>query len=159
MKKNSENAELDDVKESPKTKTTYEELYASFEYEKNKEDKRHNLQISKLKKTQDSRMKAISDQESEYKRKLNEMKIKYIRQKEKITKKHENEMKILLETNRVTSIAQQQEIDNDYIEAVAIELKKLMSRSKNGNQARERSDKLRAINLGVEEMIGRANGH
>ena len=134
---------------------SYEEINAIYLAEKLKEDKRHKAQILKLENIHSNRMKSIREQETDYKRRLAQLKIKYARERDKLEKKHESTMQLLLETNHGFNGNMISEIDADYIEAVGIELKKLLIRYHNGQRARERSDKLHAINSGVDSLISK----
>lgn len=133
--------------------STQDEADERFEQAKAKEMRRHNNTIKKLQDQQEQRMQNIQNQEKEYLKKLSELQIKYKRQKERLIKKHQDALAAIQDTYAIQSKSPPKRMDDDYIEAVSFELKKLIAQDVRGGVFKTQKEKLRTINSEVDALI------
>lgn len=124
-----------------------------FEIIQTKEINRHNKTMKKLEEMQELRMQNIQNQEKEYLKKLSELQIKYKRQKDRISKKHQDYLSAIQETYAYQAKPTVKRMDDDYIDAVAYELKKLIAQDCRGGVFKTQKEKLRTINSEVDALI------
>lgn len=124
------------IKKKP-LKQMIDELNDYYEKAKAIEEQRHINKMNLLTETHSERMNKIRNQEAEYLKNVSDIRAKYARQKERMIKNHDHQMRLLMNAplpNKHINI-EDLKVDDDYIEAVGFELRKLLRQSQKNNSS------------------------
>lgn len=141
-------------KEMQRQQEMLDSLNKYYEKAKNQENIRHQETITRLENMHASRMAKIRNQESEYIKKLTEINMKYSRQKERLIKKHDQQIKMYTEPCRHIDMNDGNELDDELLESIAYELRRLIQRKKREYYSpTQRLAKLQTISTQMDSII------
>ena len=130
------------------------ELNEYFEKAISNEEERHNNKMNFLKETHTERMNKIRNQEAEYLKNISDIRAKYARQKERMVKSHDHQMRLLSNEplpNKNFNI-EDLKVDDNYIEAIGFELRKLLRQSQRSSSSMTLS-KLRDVSNELDAAL------